>query len=156
MVGGAGKKADIKGRVEQIRTEMETTDSDYDREKLQERLAKLAGGVAQINCGAATETEMKERKALLEDAKSATAAALEEGVVPGGGVTLMRSSKHSTNWSLRATKPSVLRLSAMFLIVHFAVLRRMPDMTVRWWPIASESSRARQRVLMPTRASIAI
>ena len=93
MVGGAGKKADIKGRVEQIRTEMETTDSDYDREKLQERLAKLAGGVAQINCGAATETEMKERKALLEDAKSATAAALEEGVVPGGGVALMRSSK---------------------------------------------------------------
>ena len=62
------------------------TDSDYDREKLQERLAKLAGGVAQINCGAATETEMKERKALLEDAKAATQAALEEGIVPGGGV----------------------------------------------------------------------
>ena len=90
---GAAKKTDIKGRVEQIRREIESTDSDYDREKLQERLAKLAGGVAQINCGAATETEMKERKALLEDAKSATAAALEEGVVvPGGGVTLMRST----------------------------------------------------------------
>ena len=77
--------------MDQIRGEIESTDSDYDREKLQERLAKLAGGVAQFNCGAVTETEMKERKALLEDAKSATAAALEEGVVPGGGVTLMRS-----------------------------------------------------------------
>ncbi len=93
IVGGAGKKADIEGRAEQIRNEMGTTDSDYDCEKLQERLAKLAGGVAQINCGAATETEMKERKALLEDAKSATQAALEEGVVPGGGVSLIRSEK---------------------------------------------------------------
>ena len=69
MVGGGGKKDEIAGRAEQIRNEIEQTDSDYDREKLQERLAKLAGGVAQINCGAATETEMKERKALLEDAK---------------------------------------------------------------------------------------
>jgi len=93
IVGGAGKKADIQGRADQIRKEMEVTDSDYDCEKLQERLAKLAGGVAQINCGAATETEMKERKALLEDAKSATQAALEEGVVPGGGVALIRSEK---------------------------------------------------------------
>ena len=93
MVGGAGDKKAIAGRVDQIRTEMETTDSDYDREKLQERLAKLAGGVAQINCGAATETEMKERKALLEDARAATQAALEEGVVPGGGVALLRSGK---------------------------------------------------------------
>ncbi|HUS39977.1 MAG TPA: chaperonin GroEL, partial [Pirellulales bacterium] len=93
VVGGAGKKADIDGRADQIRKEIEGTDSEYDREKLQERLAKLAGGVAQINVGAATETEMKERKALLEDAKSATAAALEEGIVPGGGVTLMRSEK---------------------------------------------------------------
>lgn len=93
IVGGAGKKADIEGRTQQIRKEIETTDSDYDREKLQERLAKLAGGVAQINCGAMTETEMKERKALLEDAKSATQAALEEGVVPGGGTALIRSEK---------------------------------------------------------------
>ena len=75
--GGAGKKDAIDGRAEQIRREIEVTDSEYDREKLQERLAKLAGGVAQINCGAATETEMKERKALLEDAKAATQAALE-------------------------------------------------------------------------------
>lgn len=90
MVGGGGKKAEIEGRAEQIRSEIEVTDSEYDREKLQERLAKLAGGVAQINCGAATETEMKERKALLEDAKAATQAALDEGIVPGGGVALIR------------------------------------------------------------------
>ncbi len=90
MVGGAGKKADIEGRVSQIRREIESTDSDYDREKLQERLAKLAGGVAQISVGAATETEMKERKALIDDARAATQAALEEGIVPGGGVALIR------------------------------------------------------------------
>ncbi len=91
LVGGTGKKVEIEGRADQIRQEIERTDSEYDREKLQERLAKLAGGVAQINCGAVTETEMKERKALLEDAKSATQAALEEGIVPGGGVALIRS-----------------------------------------------------------------
>jgi chaperonin GroEL len=93
IVSGGGKKSEIDGRAEQIRQEITQTDSEYDREKLQERLAKLAGGVAQINCGAATETEMKERKALLEDAKSAVQAALEEGVVPGGGVALIRSEK---------------------------------------------------------------
>jgi chaperonin GroEL len=93
IIGGGGKKDEINGRAEQIRTEITTTDSEYDREKLQERLAKLAGGVAQINVGAATETEMKERKALLEDAKAATQAALEEGIVAGGGVTLIRSAK---------------------------------------------------------------
>ncbi len=90
VVGGGGKKEAIDGRADQIRKEIEGTESEYDREKLQERLAKLAGGVAQINVGAATETEMKERKALLEDAKSATQAALEEGIVPGGGVALIR------------------------------------------------------------------
>lgn len=93
IVDGAGKKEAIDGRVEQIRNEIENTDSDYDREKLQERLAKLAGGVAQINVGAVTETEMKERKYLLEDARSATKAALEEGIVPGGGVALLRCEK---------------------------------------------------------------
>ncbi len=93
FVGGAGKKDAIEGRVAQIRREIEQTTSDYDREKLQERLAKLAGGVAQIMVGAVTETEMKERKDLLEDAKSATAAALAEGIVPGGGVALLRSEK---------------------------------------------------------------
>ncbi|GIW97310.1 MAG: 60 kDa chaperonin 1 [Pirellulaceae bacterium] len=90
IIGGAGSKEAIQGRAEQIRREIEQTDSDYDREKLQERLAKLAGGVARILVGAATETEMKERKALLDDAKAATQAALEEGIVPGGGVALIR------------------------------------------------------------------
>ncbi len=93
IVSGAGKKADIEGRVTQIRREIENTDSDYDREKLQERLAKLAGGVAQINVGAATETEMKERKALIDDARAATQAALEEGIVPGGGTALLHCRK---------------------------------------------------------------
>ncbi len=90
IIGGAGKKEKIEARVVQIRREIDNTDSDYDREKLQERLAKLAGGVAQINVGAATETEMKERKALIDDAKAATQAALAEGIVPGGGVALLR------------------------------------------------------------------
>ena len=93
IVGGGGSKSDIEGRVTQIRREIEGTDSDYDREKLQERLAKLAGGVAQINVGAATETEMKERKALIDDARAATQAALEEGIVPGGGTALLRCRK---------------------------------------------------------------
>ena len=91
IVGGKGKKADITGRVEQIRREIENTTSDYDREKLQERLAKLAGGVAVIKVGAASEIEMKEKKDLVEDALNATRAAVEEGVVPGGGVALIRA-----------------------------------------------------------------
>ena len=90
IVQGAGSKAAIEGRAEQIRREIGETESDYDREKLQERLAKLAGGVAQINVGAATETAMKERKDLIEDALAATRAAIAEGIVPGGGVTLIR------------------------------------------------------------------
>jgi len=93
IVGGAGDKKAIEGRIQQIRDEIERTTSDYDREKLEQRLAKLAGGVAQIHVGAATETEMKERKTLLEDARAATKAALEDGIVPGGGVALLRSVK---------------------------------------------------------------
>ena len=93
FVGATGKKDAIADRVALIRREIEATDSDYDQEKLQERLAKLAGGVAQINVGATTETEMKERKDLLDDAKSATAAALAEGIVPGGGIALLRAEK---------------------------------------------------------------
>ncbi|HET6886922.1 MAG TPA: chaperonin GroEL [Candidatus Udaeobacter sp.] len=93
IVEGEGKKADIQGRVAQIRRQIEETTSDYDREKLQERLAKLAGGVAVINVGAATETEMKEKKARVEDALHATRAAVEEGIVPGGGVALLRAQK---------------------------------------------------------------
>jgi chaperonin GroEL len=90
IVEGGGKSSDIQGRVGQIRRQIEETTSDYDREKLQERLAKLAGGVAVINVGAATETEMKEKKARVEDALHATRAAVEEGIVPGGGVALLR------------------------------------------------------------------
>ena len=90
IVEGGGKSSDIQGRVNQIRRQIEETTSDYDREKLQERLAKLAGGVAVINVGAATETEMKEKKARVEDALHATRAAVEEGIVPGGGVALIR------------------------------------------------------------------
>ncbi len=91
IVEGGGKTEDIKGRVNQIKRQIDDTTSDYDKEKLQERLAKLAGGVAVINVGAATETEMKERKARVEDALHATRAAVEEGIVPGGGVALLRS-----------------------------------------------------------------
>jgi chaperonin GroEL len=91
IVEGAGKKADIEGRIKQIRAQIEETTSDYDREKLQERLAKLVGGVALIKVGAATETEMKEKKARVEDAMHATKAAAEEGIVPGGGVALLRA-----------------------------------------------------------------
>jgi chaperonin GroEL len=90
IIDGAGKKAAIEGRINQIRAQIEETTSDYDREKLQERLAKLIGGVAVIHIGAATETEMKEKKARVEDALNATRAAVEEGVVPGGGVALLR------------------------------------------------------------------
>ena len=91
MVEGSGKSSEIQGRVNQIRRQIEETTSDYDREKLQERLAKLAGGVAVINVGAATETEMKEKKTRVEDALHATRAAVEEGIVPGGGVALLRT-----------------------------------------------------------------
>jgi chaperonin GroEL len=91
IVEGKGKRADIEGRVKQIRAQIEETTSDYDREKLQERLAKLVGGVAIIKVGAATETEMKEKKSRVEDAMHATKAAVEEGIVPGGGIALLRS-----------------------------------------------------------------
>ena len=93
VVEGAGKKSEIEGRIKQIRAQIEETTSDYDREKLQERLAKLVGGVALIKVGAATETEMKEKKARVEDAMHATKAAAEEGIVPGGGVALIRGSR---------------------------------------------------------------
>jgi chaperonin GroEL len=93
LVDGAGTQKAIEGRIKQLRAQIEETTSDYDREKLQERLAKLAGGVAIIKVGAATETEMKEKKARVEDALHATRAAVEEGIVPGGGVALLRASK---------------------------------------------------------------
>jgi chaperonin GroEL len=97
IVEGAGAESDIKGRIQQIKTEIENTDSDYDREKLQERLAKLSGGVAVIKVGAATEVELKEKKHRIEDAVSTTKAAVEEGVVPGGGVALLRAQTTVTD-----------------------------------------------------------
>jgi len=93
LVDGAGAKADVEGRVAQLKAEIETTDSEWDREKLQERLAKLSGGVAVVKVGAATETELKERKHRIEDAVAATRAAVEEGIVPGGGAALLHASK---------------------------------------------------------------
>lgn len=102
IVEGAGKQADIEGRVKTLRAQIEDTTSDYDREKLQERLAKLVGGVAVIKVGAATETEMKEKKARVEDAMHATRAAVEEGIVPGGGVALVRAAKTLEKYSINA------------------------------------------------------
>ena len=96
IIGGAGKKPEIQGRIEQIRRQIEDTTSDYDKEKLQERLAKLTGGVAVLKVGAATEVEMKEKKARVDDAVHALRAAVEEGVVPGGGVALVRAMKAVT------------------------------------------------------------
>jgi len=107
IIEGAGDSQAIKGRIEQIRREIDKTTSDYDREKLQERLAKLAGGVAQINVGAATETELKERKALVEDALHATRAALEEGIVPGGGVALLRARRALDNLRIKGDAEKV-------------------------------------------------
>src|SRR6187431_264412 len=102
IIEGAGKSAEIKGRIDQIRREIDNTTSDYDREKLEERLAKLAGGVAKINVGAATESEMKEKKARVEDALHATRAAVEEGILPGGGVALLRAAKSVKSSGLTA------------------------------------------------------
>ena len=110
VVEGAGSKAAIDGRAEQIRREIDATDSDYDREKLQERLAKLAGGVAQIRVGAATETEMKEKKDLVDDALAATRAAIEEGIVPGGGTALLRCRAALEKLSLKGDEALGVKL----------------------------------------------
>jgi chaperonin GroEL len=112
IIEGAGSSKEIEGRIKQIRAQIEETTSDYDREKLQERLAKLAGGVAVVKVGAATETEMKEKKARVEDALNATRAAVEEGVVPGGGVALLRAAKaldHLTLTGDEATGAHIVR-----------------------------------------------
>jgi chaperonin GroEL len=112
IVEGAGSSNAIEGRVKQIRTQIEDTTSDYDREKLQERLAKLVGGVAVIKVGAATETEMKEKKARVEDAMHATKAAVEEGIVPGGGVALVRAGKGLDSLKLEGDQRIGLNLIA--------------------------------------------
>ncbi len=121
IIDGAGKKADIEARIKQIRAQIEETTSDYDREKLQERLAKLVGGVAVIRVGAATEVEMKEKKARVEDALHATRAAVEEGVVPGGGVALIRCS--ATLESMRASEDEKVGLN---------IVRKALEEPARW------------------------
>ena len=114
IVDGAGDADQMSGRVNQIRTEIENTDSDYDREKLQERLAKLAGGVAVIKAGAATEVELKERKHRIEDAVRNAKAAVEEGIVPGGGVALIQAGQQRVPeaGAGRPTSPPARRSSA--------------------------------------------
>jgi chaperonin GroEL len=121
IIDGAGKKADIAARVKQIRAQIEETTSDYDREKLQERLAKLVGGVALIRVGAATEVEMKEKKARVEDALHATRAAVEEGVVPGGGVALLRASSVLANLKVNDEEK-----------VGVQIVRRAIEEPLRW------------------------
>jgi chaperonin GroEL len=121
IIDGAGKKADIEGRIKQIRAQIDETTSDYDREKLQERLAKLVGGVAVIRVGAATEIEMKEKKARVEDALHATRAAVEEGVVPGGGVALIRASAAIEN--MRASEDEK---------VGIGIIRKSIEEPARW------------------------
>ena len=105
IVDGAGKKKDIEGRIAQIKAQIEETTSDYDREKLQERLAKLAGGVAVIRVGGATEVEVKEKKDRVDDALNATRAAVEEGVLPGGGVALLRADQRARRRQDRQRRP---------------------------------------------------
>ena len=116
IVGGSGVREDIEGRVAQIRTQIEETTSDYDREKLEERLAKLAGGIAVVNVGAATEVEMKEKKSRFEDALAATRAAIEEGIVPGGGTALLRASASISTLELggdQSTGLNIIRRSLL-------------------------------------------
>ncbi len=114
IVEGAGKTSDIKGRIDQLRAQIESTSSDYDREKIEERLAKLAGGVAQINVGAATEVEMKEKKARVEDALHACRAAVEEGILPGGGVAVIRARKVLENARKKATGDEKIGVDIVF------------------------------------------
>ncbi|MEO5895705.1 MAG: chaperonin GroEL, partial [Vicinamibacterales bacterium] len=121
IIEGGGAQSAIEGRVKQIRTQVEETTSDYDREKLQERLAKLVGGVAVIKVGAATETEMKEKKARVEDAMHATKAAVEEGIVPGGGVALIRAGRALDSLKLEGDQA-----------VGVALIRKAIEEPLRW------------------------
>src|SRR5690606_21308342 len=121
IVEGAGSQSAIEGRVKVIRHQIEETTSDYDREKLQERLAKLVGGVAVIKVGAATETEMKEKKARVEDAMHATKAAVEEGIVPGGGVALIRAAKALDSLKLDGDQS-----------IGVSIVRRSVEAPLRW------------------------
>ncbi|MBI3263785.1 MAG: chaperonin GroEL [Acidobacteria bacterium] len=125
IVEGAGTKKAIEGRVKQMRAQIEETTSDYDREKLQERLAKVVGGVAVIKVGAATESEMKEKKARVEDAMHATKAAVEEGIVPGGGVALMRAASALDGWEKKSTLDTDEKLGV-------EIVRRACEAPIRW------------------------
>ena len=139
IVEGAGSAASIAGRVKQLRTQVEDTTSDYDREKLQERLAKLVGGVAIIKVGAATETELKEKKARVEDAMHATKAAVEEGIVPGGGVALLRACEGAPTISRSlATSKSASRSLLVRSRNRCDGSPRMPVTKARLWCSASE------------------
>ena len=153
IVDGAGDAEAIKGRINQIKAEIENTDSDFDREKLQERLAKLAGGVAVVKVGAATETEMKEKKHRVEDALQATRAALEEGIVPGGGVALLRAQdaitarRASRATSARARRSCSARSRSRCVRSLTTRGSRAPS-----WSTTCATRRARTRVSTPTPA----
>ena len=146
IVDGAGKASDIEGRVKEIRSQIEKTTSDYDKEKLQERLAKLVGGVAIIKVGAATETELKEKKARVEDALHATRAAVEEGIVPGGGVALVRCmpAVADADWhTQQATRRPARRSCCARSKSRCGRSLPMPAKRVRWlWPRCSSRRRA--------------
>jgi len=152
IIEGAGKKEDIKGRVNQLRKQIDETTSDYDKEKLQERLAKLAGGVAVLNIGAATETEMKEKKARVEDALHATRAAVEEGIVAGGGVALIRAAASLDAIKVEGDEKSASTSSAGRLRSLSAGSFRTRAWSRRWWPTKSRTIRA-DTVSTPTPAS---
>ena len=146
IVNGAGKKADIEGRISQIKQQIEETTSDYDKEKLQERLAKLAGGVAVIRVGGATEVEVKERKDRVDDAMHATRAAVEEGILPGGGVALLRASevlkKIRTHNDDQKTGVEIVRRPSP--------LRRARLRSTRAKTARSSSARSSRRISTPT------
>ena len=142
IIDGAGKKSEIEGRIKQIRAQIDETTSDYDREKLQERLAKLVGGVAVIRVGAATEIEMKEKKARVEDALHATRAAVEEGVVPGGGVALIRALSALDGLRAGEDEKAGINIIRKALEDPHAGSPPMPDGKARWWSTRSETTRA--------------
>jgi chaperonin GroEL len=133
IIGGKGEAALIKGRIEQIRVEIDKSTSDYDREKLQERLAKLSGGVAIIRVGAATETELKEKKHRVEDALSATRAAVEDGIVPGGGVALINAMTAIKDLKMESEDAQIgVNIVRKSLEVPLRKIARTPARTGRW------------------------
>ena len=147
IVNGAGKKADIEGRISQIKAQIEETTSDYDKEKLQERLAKLAGGVAVIRVGGATEVEVKERKDRVDDAMHATRAAVEEGILPGGGVALLRAAEVAEEGPHRRT---TTRRPASRSCARRSPLRRARSRSTRARTARSSSARSSKRISTPT------